>query len=61
MTDPLTIIKADAPVARLVALITGGALRHIPGVDAGNRLVGIVTRTELIAVLNQALVTAQGR
>ena len=61
MTDPATIIKADAPVARLGALMTDGALRHIPVVDAGNRLVGIVTRTELIAVLNQALVTAQGR
>ncbi|MFN2517840.1 MAG: HPP family protein, partial [Jatrophihabitantaceae bacterium] len=60
MSSPVATIKASAPVASLVALMTAQGLRHIPVVDDTDRLVGIVTRTELIAVLNQALVSARG-
>jgi CBS domain-containing membrane protein len=56
MTSPVTTVPVDTPVARLVSLMTYLWLRHLPVVDADGRLAGIVTRTELIAVLNQALV-----
>lgn len=61
MTSPVTTIGAGEPVARLVALMSDAGLRHVPVVDAEQRLVGIVTRSELIAVLNRALVSAEGR
>lgn len=60
MTSPATTIDTDAPVAALVSLMSDRGLRHIPVVDEEQRLVGIVTRSELIAVLNRALVNAQG-
>jgi CBS domain-containing membrane protein len=56
MSSPVTTVDVDTPVARLVALMTDLGLRHLPVVDDGGRLVGIVTRSELIAVLNQALI-----
>lgn len=56
MSSPVTTVASDTPVARLVSLMTDSGLRHLPVVDDEERLVGIVTRTELIAVLNQALV-----
>jgi CBS domain-containing membrane protein len=56
MSSPVTTIGADAPVADLVALMSDRGLRHIPVVDADQRMVGIVTRSELIAVLHRALV-----
>jgi CBS domain-containing membrane protein len=60
MSAPVTTIRTDAPVAQLVSLMTDLGLRHVPVVDEGARLVGIITRTELIAVLNQALLSARG-
>ncbi len=58
MTSPVRTIRGSAPVADLVALMSGEGLRHIPVVDEDGRLQGIVTRTELIAVLHRALVEA---
>lgn len=55
MTSPVTTVGADTPVAELVGLMTDRGLRNLPVVDDG-RLVGIITRTELIAVLHRALV-----
>ncbi len=56
MSTPVTTVQADTPVARVVALMSDRGLRHLPVVDGADRLVGIVTRSELIAVLHQALV-----
>jgi CBS domain-containing membrane protein len=58
MTSPVRTIRGSAPVAELVALMSGEGLRHIPVVDQDGRLQGIVSRTELIAVLHRALVDA---
>lgn len=58
MTFPVRTIRGSAPVAELVALMSGEGLRHIPVVDDDERLQGIVSRTELIAVLHRALVDA---
>ncbi len=56
MSSPVTTVGPDTPVARLVELMTDLGLRHLPVVDDEGRLAGIVTRTELIAVLHRALV-----
>jgi CBS domain-containing membrane protein len=56
MTSPVTTVRTDTPVSELVALMTDLGLRHLPVVDEQDRLAGIITRTELIAVLHQALV-----
>lgn len=56
MTTPVTTVGADTPVAELVELMTDRGLRNLPVVDDAGRLVGIITRTELIAVLHRALV-----
>ncbi|HEX2073013.1 MAG TPA: HPP family protein [Geodermatophilus sp.] len=56
MSSPVTTVTVDTPVSRLVGLMTDLGLRHLPVVDDDGRLAGIVTRTELIAVLHQALV-----
>jgi CBS domain-containing membrane protein len=56
MTSPVTTVTADTPVARVVGLMTDTGLRNLPVVDDAGRLLGLITRTELIAVLNQALV-----
>ncbi len=56
MSSPVTTVGLDTPVARLVELMTDLGLRHLPVVDDEGRLAGIVTRTELIAVLHRALV-----
>jgi CBS domain-containing membrane protein len=56
MTSPVTTVSEDTPVSDLVELMTDRGLRNLPVVDRGGRLVGIITRTELIAVLHRALV-----
>jgi CBS domain-containing membrane protein len=56
MTTPVTTVGVDTPVAELVELMTDRGLRNLPVVDGEGRLVGIITRTELIAVLHRALV-----
>jgi CBS domain-containing membrane protein len=56
-TDVVTLVET-APVAELVALMTDEGFRHLPVVDADGRLVGIVTRGELLAVLHRALLGA---
>ena len=55
MSAPVTTVAVDTPAARLVALMSDGGLHDVPVVDAGARLVGMVTRRELIAILHRAL------
>ncbi|MGY1729938.1 HPP family protein [Geodermatophilus sp. SYSU D01045] len=56
MTSPVTTVDADTPVSELVGLMADRGLRHLPVVDSDDRLAGIVTRAELVAVLHRALV-----
>jgi CBS domain-containing membrane protein len=58
MTRDVVTLVETAPVAELVPLMTDSGYRHLPIVDAGGRLVGIVTRGELVAVLHRALLGA---
>lgn len=55
MTKDVVTVPETAHVAELIPLMTDRGYRHMPIVDAEGRLVGIVTRGELLAVLNRAL------
>jgi CBS domain-containing membrane protein len=56
MSSPVTTVGVDTPVSELVALMADRGLRHLPVVDGAGLLAGIVTRSELVAVLHRALV-----
>lgn len=56
MSTDVVTVDEDAPVSRLIGLMADLGYRHVPVVDRDERLVGIVTRAELIAALNEQLV-----
>ncbi|NEM06287.1 HPP family protein [Geodermatophilus normandii] len=56
MSSPVTGVGVETPVSELVGLMADRGLRHLPVVDGEDRLAGIVTRAELVAVLHRALV-----
>ena len=58
MRRDVTTIPADTPVAELVPLMTTEGYKNVPVVDEDSRLVGMITRGELIAVLHRALLGA---
>ena len=60
MRRDVTTIHASTPVAELVPLMTQEGFKNVPVVDDHDRLVGIITRGELIAVLHRALLGADG-
>lgn len=55
MTTDVVTLPEHTPVADLVPLMTGDGYKYVPVVDDEQRLVGVVTRGELIAVLHRAL------
>ncbi len=55
MRTDVTTIHEDTPVAELVPAMTTEGYKNVPVVDAEGRLVGMITRGELIAVLHRAL------
>ena len=58
MRTDVTTIQADTPVAELVPTMTTEGYKNVPVVDDDDRLVGMITRGELIAVLHRALLGA---
>jgi CBS domain-containing protein len=50
MSDPAAIIGPDATVPTAARLLHRQGVHHLPVVDADGRLVGIVTRRDLLAV-----------
>jgi CBS domain-containing membrane protein len=56
MIRDVTTIPATTPVADLVPLMTQEGYKNVPVVDEQDRLVGMITRGDLIAVLHRALV-----
>lgn len=50
MTTPAITIHPHAPLSVAARLLHTRGVRHLPVVDAGGRLVGIVTRRDLLAV-----------
>lgn len=55
MSKPARTVAADMPLAELVPLLSDTGLRHLPVVNAGGKLVGIVTQSDLIAGLAHLL------
>jgi CBS domain-containing membrane protein len=55
MTSPVATIGVHAPVTEIIQLMIDRGFHHIPVVDEDDRLAGIVTRSELVAVLHRAL------
>ncbi|HYG92916.1 MAG TPA: HPP family protein [Nocardioides sp.] len=55
MVTDVTTLPEATPVAELVPLMTQEGYKNVPVVDAEERLVGMITRGELIAVLHRAL------
>jgi CBS domain-containing membrane protein len=55
MIRDVTTISARTPVAELVPAMTQDGFKVVPVVDEEDRMVGIVTRGDLIAVLHRAL------
>jgi len=51
MSTPVRTATPDTPVARLVPMMADAGLHHLPIVDAGGTLAGIVTQSDLIAAL----------
>lgn len=58
MTAPVPTLDKDRPFIDLVPLMTDTGHRHIPIVDAQNRLTGIVSQSDLIAALYGSGLTA---
>ena len=56
MTTDVATVDEGTPVAALVGLMVERGYRHVPVLDAGDRLVGLVSRADLIAVLHRLLV-----
>jgi CBS-domain-containing membrane protein len=50
MTAPVVTISPDALISAAARLLRRRGVRHLPVIDAGGRLVGIVTRRDLLAV-----------
>lgn len=51
MTAAVAAVSCDTPVTALVPLMADGGQHHVPVVDSGGALVGIVTQTDLVSSL----------
>lgn len=59
MTSPVTAMGATADVADLIKVMGDGKIRSMAIVD-GSRVVGIVTRRDLVRIVGRADRTARG-
>ncbi len=55
MSQPVQVGRIDQHVMDLVPLFSQGGHHHIPIVDGGQRLVGIITQTDLVRALAKAV------
>jgi len=54
MTSPAVTVTPDDTVERAARLMRGRKVKRLPVVDAGGRLVGIISRTDVLAVFDRA-------
>jgi CBS domain-containing membrane protein len=59
MTAPVVTAGANQPLAELAQLLTERGIHQIPIVDQRNKLVGLITQSDLIAALYRLLTTHQ--
>jgi CBS domain-containing membrane protein len=55
MTTPVVAVREDAPIADLVPLLAERGIHQVPVVDGRDKLVGLVTQSDLIAALYRNL------
>jgi CBS domain-containing membrane protein len=60
MTTDVATVHEDTPVAALVGLMVERGYRHVPVLDGDDRLAGLVSRADLIAVLHRLLLEGSG-
>ena len=48
MTKEVTTIKADASLLQAIELMTKKSINRLPIVDKNNKLIGIITRTDIV-------------
>jgi CBS domain-containing membrane protein len=53
MTAPAITVHDNAPIAALIPLFADDRIHHLPVVDSDDRLVGMVTQSELLATLHR--------
>ncbi|WP_204377484.1 CBS domain-containing protein [Aquitalea magnusonii] len=51
MTSPVRHVAALQPITALSRAFSDGGLHHMPVVDADGKLCGIITQSDLIAIL----------
>jgi CBS domain-containing membrane protein len=51
MASPAFTVQQSEPIVSLVPLLSDKGMHHVPVVDADNKLVGIITQSDLIAAL----------
>jgi CBS domain-containing membrane protein len=56
MTRTVQTVCEDQALLDLVPMLSDIGLHHLPVVDAGGKLVGMITQSDLIAGLHQTLV-----
>jgi CBS domain-containing protein len=52
--DPI-VVQADAPIEEAARLLHANAISGLPVVDAGGALVGVISQTDLLAVVDSPL------
>jgi CBS domain-containing membrane protein len=53
MTQPVRVASAERHLAELIPLFAGTGHHHIPIIDASDRLVGMVTQSDVVAALSR--------
>lgn len=61
MTRDVATVHEDTPVAALIEIMVEQGHRHVPVLDDDDRLVGLVSRADLIGVLHRLLLETPGR
>lgn len=59
MTEEVTTVAWNTHIADVVPLLSEGGYHHLPVVDAQQRLVGMVTQSDLIGALHTGLLRSQ--
>ncbi len=55
MTRKVRVARAGSPVIELLQMFSEGGHHHIPIIDDGQRLVGIITQSDLVQALHRAV------
>jgi CBS domain-containing membrane protein len=55
MTRQVRVATADRPLTELIPAFAHGRHHHVPIVDGEQKLVGIITQTDLVRALHRAV------